>query len=187
MLKPYRTIQDVLASPWAQTPQADRMEQTDRVLRSTRLEDGIYRELHAEDAAINKIERSAGKKLKSFPDLSRDVFQSFYSLMPRRNEEAALSVAARKFNAPILEHITKSEAYPTLKEVCEGRELPAYEAASEFVSAASDELDELMSRLGGRKDALHTLEKLEQGRETAAQRLSELLKQLDASARMIPR
>lgn len=86
MLKPYRTIQDVLASPWAQTPQADRMEQTDRVLRSTRLEDGIYRELHAEDAAINKIERSAGKKLKSFPDLSRDVFQSFYSLMPRRNE-----------------------------------------------------------------------------------------------------
>lgn len=181
MLKPYRTIQDVLASPWAQTPQADRVEQTDRVLRSTRLEDGIYRELHAEDAAMNEIERSAGKKLKSFPDLSRDVFQSFYSLMPRRNEEAALSVAARKFNAPILEHITKSEAYPTLKEVCEGRELPAYEAASEFVSAASDELDELMSRLGGRKDALHTLEKLEQGRETAAQRLSELLKQLDAS------
>lgn len=181
MLKPYRTIQDVLASPWAQMPQADRIEQTDRVLRSTRLEDGIYRELHAEDAAMNEIERSAGKKLKSFPDLSRDVFQSFYSLMPRRNEEAALSVAARKFNAPILEHITKSEAYPTLKEVCEGRELPAYEAASEFVSAASDELDELMSRLGGGKDALHTLEKLEQGRETTAQRLSELLKQLDAS------
>ena len=86
------------------------MEQTDRVLRSTRLEDGIYRELHAEDAAMNEIERSAGKKLKSFPALSRDVFQSFYSLMPRRNEEAALSVAARKFNAPILEHITKSEA-----------------------------------------------------------------------------
>lgn len=86
--------------------------------------------------------RTAGKKLKSFPALSQDVFQSFYSLVPRRNEEISLSVAARKFNAPILEHMTKSEEYPTLKEVCEGRELPAYEAASEFISKVSGELDE---------------------------------------------
>ena len=82
---------------------------------------------------MDEIEQDAEKKLKSFSALSQDVFQSFYSLVPHRNEEASLSVAARKFNAPILEHMTKSEEYPTLKEVCEGRELPAYEAASEFV------------------------------------------------------
>lgn len=68
--------------------------------------------------------------------------------MPRHNDETVLSSAARKFNAPILEHITQSEEYPTLKEVCEGRELPAYEAALEFVSTVSDELAELMSQLG---------------------------------------
>ena len=181
MLKPYRTIQDVLASPWAQQPQAERTERTDCVLRSTKLENNIYHDLRAEDIAMDEIEKSAGEKLKSFPALSRDVFQSFYSLMPRRNDEEVLSAAARKFNAPILEHITQSEEYPTLKEVCEGRELPAYEAAVEFVSAASDELDELMRQLGGKKDALNTLEKLEQAQETAAQRLTELLEQYDAA------
>lgn len=181
MLKPYRTIQDVLASPWAQQPQAERMERTDRVLRSTKLENNIYHDLRAEDTAMDEIERSAGEKLRSFPALSQDVFQSFYSLMPRHNDETVLSSAARKFNAPILEHITQSEEYPTLKEVCEGHELPAYEAAAEFVSAASDELDELMRQLGGKKDALNTLEKLEQAQEAAAQRLTELLEQYDAA------
>ena len=179
MLKPYRTIQDVLASPWARQPQAERTERTDRVLRSTKLENNIYHDLRTEDIAMDEIEQSAGEKLKSFPALSQDVFQSFYSLMPRRNDEEALSAAARKFNAPILEHITQSEEYPTLKEVCEGRELPAYEAALEFVSTVSDELDELMSQLGGKKGALNTLEKLEQAQEAAAQRLSELMEQLD--------
>ena len=181
MLKPYRTIQDVLASPWAQEPQAERMERTDRVLRSTKLENNIYHDLRAEDTAMDEIERSAGEKLRSFPALSQDVFQSFYSLMPRRNNEEALSASARKFNAPILEHITQSEEYPTLKEVCEGRELPAYEAAAEFVSAAAEELDDLMRQLGGKKDAMNTLEKLEQAQEAAAQRLTELLEQYDAS------
>ncbi len=181
MLKPYRTIQDVLASPWARQPQADRVERTDCVLRSTKLENNIYHDLRAEDTAMDEIEKSAGEKLKSFPALSRDVFQSFYSLMPQRNDEAALSAAARKFNAPILEHITQSEEYPTLKEVCEGRELPAYEAAAEFASAASVELDDLMRQLGGKKDALNTLEKLERAQKAAAQRLVELLEQYDAA------
>ena len=181
MLKPYQTIEDVLASPWAQQPQAKRMERTDRVLRSTKLENNIYHDLRAEDTAMDEIERGAREKLRSFPALSQDVFQSFYSLMPRRNNEEALSASARKFNAPILEHITQSEEYPTLKEVCEGRELPAYEAAAEFVSAASDELDELMRQLGGKKDALNTLEKLEQTQEAAAQRLTELLEKYDAA------
>ena len=38
---------------------------------------------------------------------------------------------------PILEHITQSDDYPTLKAVCEGRELPAYEAAAEFTAPVS--------------------------------------------------
>ena len=77
MLKPYQTIEDVLASPWARQPQAERMERTDRVLRSTKLENNIYHDLRAEDTAMDEIERSAGEKLRSFPALSQDVFQSF--------------------------------------------------------------------------------------------------------------
>ena len=59
MLKPYPTIEDVLASPWARQPQAERMERTDRVLRSTKLENNIYHDLRDEDTAMDEIERSA--------------------------------------------------------------------------------------------------------------------------------
>ena len=186
MLKPYRTIQDVLASHWVLSPSAERHQKTDRVLRSTKLESSIYHDLRTEDVAMDEIEQDAEKKLKSFSALSQDVFQSFYSLVPRRNEEASLSVAARKFNAPILEHMTKSEEYPTLKEVCEGRELPAYEAASEFVSKVSGELGDLLPQLAGKQGALHTLEKLEQSEEQAAKRLNDLLEQRSASHRSDP-
>lgn len=186
MLKPYRTIQDALASHWVLSPSAEIHQKTDRVLRSTKLESSIYHDLRTEDAAMDEIEQDAEKKLKSFSALSQDVFQSFYSLAPRRNEEPSLSVAARKFNAPILEHMTKSEEYPTLKEVCEGRELPAYEAASEFVSKVSGELDDLLPQLAGKQGALHTLEKLERAEQQAARRLYELLEQRGAIRRDDP-
>ena len=186
MLKPYRTIQDVLASHWVLSPPAERHQKTDRVLRSTKLESSIYHDLRTEDVAMDEIEQDAEKKLKSFSALSQDVFQSFYSLAPRRNEEASLSVAARKFNAPILEHMTKSEEYPTLKEVCEGRELPAYEAASEFISKVSGELDDLLPQLAGKQGALHTLEKLEQSEDQAVKRLNDLLEQRSVSHRSDP-
>lgn len=183
MLKPYRTIHDVMASSWAQQPFAMNTAQgkTDRVLRSTKLESSIYHDLRCDDACLDEVEQSASEKLRSFPALSQDVFQSFYSLMPRRNDEDLLSVAARKFNAPILEHITQSEEYPALKTVCEGRELPAYEAAAEFVSRVSGQLDDLLSQLGGKQSALNTLEKLEQAEENASNELSGLLEQLRQS------
>lgn len=54
MLKPYRTVQDVLSSPWAQVQRAkSSSQQTDRVLRSTKLEDSIYRDLRMEDTGMD--------------------------------------------------------------------------------------------------------------------------------------
>lgn len=157
MRKTYRKIDDVLQSPLAAIAPPPSQDTTDRVLRSTRLEDSIYTDLRADDGELEQIEQTAGEKLASFPALSRDVFQSFYSLLPRRYGEESLSVTARKFNAPILDHIVQSEDYPALKSVCEGRELPAYEAASEFISQAASELDDLLPDLGGDKNALNTL------------------------------
>ena len=82
--------------------------------------------------------------------------------------------------------MTKSEEYPTLKEVCEGRELPAYEAASEFISKVSGELDDLLPQLAGKQGALHTLEKLEQSEDQAVKRLNDLLEQRSVSHRSDP-
>ena len=126
MRKPYHTIDDVLNSPWAAAGRPPEST-NDRVLRSTKLEDSIYGDLRSGDSDLDQIEQAAEQQLRSFPALSRDIFQSFYSLMPRKNQDDMLSAAARKFNAPILEHVTQSEDYPTLKSVCEGRELPRSE------------------------------------------------------------
>lgn len=177
MRKPYRTIDDVLRSPWAAA--APPAETTlDRVLRSTKLEDSIYNDLRSGDSDLDQIEQAAEKQLRSFPALSRDIFQSFYSLLPRKNQEDMLSAAARKFNAPILDHVMQSEDYPTLKSVCEGRELPAYEAAAEFISKTAGELDGLLSGIGGEKGGLNTLEKLEAAKQKAQEKLSGLLDML---------
>lgn len=181
MLKPYRTIDDVLRSPWAAAEQHGEQPSTDRVLRSTKLEDSIYADMRDGDDGLEQAEGEAAKKLPSFPALFRDVFQSFYSLMPRRNDNDLLSTAARKFNGPILEHITQSEDYPTLKAVCEGRELPAYEAASEFVARTAGELDSLLSSIGGEKNALNTLEKLENAENAARKELAALLERMRAA------
>lgn len=176
MRKPYRTIDDVLNSPW--TVAAPPVKTTDRVLRSTKLEDSIYKDLRAGDGGLDQIEQDAEKKMHSFPALSRDIFQTFYSLMPRKNEAETLSAAAQKFNAPILDHVTQSEDFPTLKSVCEGRELPAYEAASEFISRTAGELDGLLSDIGGDKGGLNTLEKLEAAEKQAQEKLSNLMDML---------
>ena len=176
MRMPYRTIDSVLNSSWAATlPPA---ETTDRVLRSTKLEDRIYRDLRSGDGGLDQIEQEAEKKLRSFSSLSRDIFQTFYSLMPRQNEPETLSAAARKFNVPILDHVTRSEDYPTLKSVCEGRELPAYEAAAEFISKTAEELESLLSNIGGDQGGLNTLGKLEAAEKQAREKLSNLLDML---------
>ena len=176
-MKYYHTVDDVLRSPWA-APNRNISECThgsDRVLRSTKLEDSIYQEMRAGDDVLTQIEESASVKLASFPQLSRDIFQSFYSLMPKRNDEESMSVSARKFNAPILDHVAQSEDYPTLKSICEGRELPAYEAAAEFVKRTAEELDGLLGDLGGDRGALNTLRKLENGQRQAQSDLLALL------------
>lgn len=170
----YHTFDDVLRSPWTEDrPPAETTN--DRVLRSTKLEDSIYSDLRDGDGRMNQIERDAEKHLRSFPALSQDIFQSFYSLMPRKNGEDTLSAAARKFNAPILDHVIGSEDYPTLKSICEGRELPAYEAASEFISRTAEELEGLLSNLGGDKGTLNTLEKLENAQQETRKKLADLL------------
>ena len=178
MKKTYRKIDDVLHAPISDLLPPDTVEKTDRVLRSTRLEDSIYTDLRTGDDSLEQTERTAAEKLASFPALSQDVFQSFYSLLPRQNDSDILSVAARKFNAPILERITQSEDFPTLKAICEGRELPAYEAASEFIARTAGELDSLLSDLGGENNALNTLDKLEKAEEQARWKLIELAERM---------
>lgn len=126
--KAFRTIADVLHSSIAELAALRRKptQKTDRVMRSSKLEDSIYAELREDDTEMDMTENAAVQKLKSFPTLSRDVFQSLYSLAPRRNDADMLTTAAQKFNVPILDHIVQQDDYPTLKNICEGRSLSFY-------------------------------------------------------------
>lgn len=74
--------------------------------------------------------------------------------------------------------MTEDADYPTIKSICEGRELPAYEAASEFTAKIGAQLDNLLPELGGKDGALKTLEKLQAARNQAQQKLTELLAQM---------
>lgn len=185
MLKTYRTIDDVLNAPWS-NPKAllEVMQQgtTDHVLRSTKLEDSIYTDLRSGDGAMDYIEQTASKKLKTFSALSRDIYQSFYSLSPRKVAEDELSTIAKKFNVNILSYVTEQDDYPTMKNICEGRELLSYEATAEFVERIAGELDDLLSDMAGEKGNLRTLEKLENARSEAAAMLYEQLERYNKSA-----
>lgn len=181
MKKWYRTAEDVLRSPLASITSAKHEPKSDRVFKSTRLEDQIYADLRAEDDTLTELEQISQQKLSSFPALSRDVFQSFYSLLPRRNDPNSLSVAAQKFHTKILEHVMQDEDYGTLKTICEGRELPAYEAATEFISRSSSQLDDLMADIGGKENSLNTLQKLTDAQQQAEQELAELLQRMQTA------
>ena len=55
-----------------------------RVLKSTKLEDAAYRDLRRDDEELDALEKACGEKLSTFPALSRDIYQSFYSLNVRQ-------------------------------------------------------------------------------------------------------
>lgn len=95
-----------------------------RVLKSTKLEDAAYRDLRRGDNELDALEKACGEKLSTFPALSRDIYQSFYSLNVRRQPEDAISEQARRFNAPILNEVMDGEDYPAIKAACEGAAAP---------------------------------------------------------------
>lgn len=183
----FHEIEEVLHSPWATTRVVDNTgETTDRVFRSTRLEDTIYNEMRSADSDLTAIEKSAMQSLHSFPALARDIFQSFYSLALRWNDENSLTPAAKKFHTKILTHVTEQDDYPALKNICEGRELPAYEAASEFIARTAGELEDLLAEIGGERGALNTLEKLIAGRDKAVSNLAGILDQYNRTSEASP-
>lgn len=125
----FRSLSDVLGSPLAQTAQtfSPRHAGGHRVLKSTKLEDAAYRDLRRGDNELDALEKACGEKLSTFPALSRDIYQSFYSLNVRRQPEDAISEQARRFNAPILNEVMDGEDYlGRLKELMDGKRKNGY-------------------------------------------------------------
>ena len=150
-----------------------------RVLRSTRLETMIYKDLRERNKnGLDEIEAEGLEKLITFSSLLQDVFQALYSLNPRRNDEDALTTTARQFNAEIINFVMTNNQYPAIKALCEGRELPAYEAVREFAELILDKLDELLGTDSG-GNAAEALNNIEQQRDELKMKLLEAMERGD--------
>jgi uncharacterized protein with von Willebrand factor type A (vWA) domain len=155
--KTFNTIDEALAAFTAFSAERDR-PRSNRIMKSTKLEDMIYADLREGDEVMEKIEDDCAGKLTALRTLPRDVFQCFYSLMPKQRDENELSDAAKAFGAPLIRKMLADDEYSAIKSVCEGRRLPAYEAALAFSEKITENLDELMKSAGGAPSALEKVE-----------------------------
>lgn len=157
-------------------------ERTDRVLSSLRIEDAIYRDARAAvEDVLSSIEEAGIEKLPVIRSLTRDVFQSFYSLNPRMNPPEALSPYARKISKHILDEMMGSDDYAVIKRICEGKPVPSMEATVEFMEWIVGRLDELMSSANGKKNTMDTLNKQENAQENRLDALRRMEEQLSSS------
>ena len=121
------------------------MDPNTHVLRSTRIEKMIYDERREQvKTGLDEVEAYGTAKLDTFPSLVQDMFMALYSLNPQRHEHNTLTTSAREFNVPLLDFVMDSDQYHTLKSLCEGRELIAYEAVNAFAQCMLEKLDELL-------------------------------------------
>ena len=173
--KAFRSIDEVLGSDILTRTRAIKRQGSDRILKSTRLEDKIYSELRTGDAIMDSLESVGGSKLPTFSPLVRDIYQSFYSLNVRKNDEDDLSETAKVINSHIMNEVMNGEDYPSIKSICEGRQLPAYDAATEFAERVTDGLDDLLTAATGNNDMLNTLDRAVQHEEKLAEELEGML------------
>lgn len=147
-------------------------QRSNRALKSLRVEDYIYRDARGPvDDQLTCLEEANRDKYPLIGDLTRDVFQAFYSMQPRFRPEEELSPFARKMSRHILDDVMRSEDYDIIKATCEGKPYPTMEATLEFMERVCDRLDELMDAANGSNNALNTLDKQEKAQD---QRLDDL-------------
>lgn len=165
----------LMAAAWfAKKKQQKLPENKDQVLKSRRIEDEIYRQARASDERLDKIRRDCVPKLPVVENLSRDVYQSLYTLDVRHNEQSELSPLVRRFNRHILGEVMKSPDYPAMKSICEGRGYPAMEATAEFMEQVAGRLDDLLAAANGDNNALDALQSQERRQTEYLQQLQQL-------------
>ncbi|MDL2288643.1 VWA domain-containing protein [Oscillospiraceae bacterium OttesenSCG-928-F05] len=175
---PYKTLAEVFSSGIG-----DSFKPTaagTRVYKSKKLDDLMYADLrNTYDLGLDELEAEGTEKLSSYPSLTRDTFQSFYSLSPKKHDEQDMSAVTRQFNLAIMDKITQSDEYPMIKKYCEGRSVLAYEAVRDFSRQLMDNLNDLLSpeNDAGAKKALDVLEHLEKRRSDLQEKMAPMLTQ----------
>lgn len=172
-----KSIEEILSGDFQSKIEEDKKPKTHRVLKSTKIEQAIFDDL-AEDAdELQEYEEQGEKKLASFKSLVNDVFQSIYGLRPRFEDEENMSDLSMTFNKGILSELMSDSQYTAIKQVCEGKELPAIGATEEFTEKLLKNLSGLMNKATGGKGQVNALDVMEQDKTELREQLIELIKQ----------
>ncbi len=176
----YKFIEDVLSGLSSLT-QKTTGEKTDRVLKSTRIEQAIYEDLSSDADGLARYASEGSEKLKSFSSLVNDVFQSVYGLRARYTDDSDLSALSKSLNKTILGDLMSDESYAAVKSVCEGKELPAIGATEEFTEKLVENLDDVLSKTTGGKGKADALDKMQDDETALQEKLQELLKKRETT------
>lgn len=175
----FETIEELLSCKGSVFEQINR-QKSDRILKSTKIEQVIFDDLHAESEELSHREEIGRQKLKTFDSLVNDVFQSIYGITPKYVEEEQVSLLARRFNKNILEELMSDDDYAAIKNICEGKEMPAIEATEEFTDSILENLDELMHKATGGNGKVDTLGKLERDKQELFEKTLALLEKMES-------
>lgn len=176
-MKHFTGIDEVLSSDFGLLSDgyAER-QKTDRVLKSTKIEQAIYEDLSSDCDELSHYEEEGKTKLKTFDSLINDVFQSVYGLTAKYTPEEDMSALSKSFNKGVLENLMSDDNYSAIKSVCEGKELPAIGATEEFTATLLDNLDDIMRKTTGGKGKVDALGNMEESKLELLRQLSELMK-----------
>lgn len=165
----FKSIRDILNSDILS--ETKDIGYSDRVLKSTRLEREIFRDIRNKTPEIKQLEEEGRPILSLIKQLINDVFQAFYTITPKMLDDKDLSPAAKNVNKVILTKLMTQEEYATKKSVCEGYEIPALEATIVFMRELMPNLKDMVKSLSGGEDRINTMEQM-------AEQCSELLAEL---------
>ena len=173
----FKTIDEVLSSDFGMVADGySEKRKTDRVLKSTKIEQAIFEDLSSDCEELSEYEAKGKDKLKTFGSLINDVFQSVYGIIPRYTDEGDMSALSKSFNKGILENLMADDNYSSVKSVCEGKELPAIGATEEFTEKLLLNLDSIMRKTTGGKGKVDALNEMEKSKQELLEQLSALLK-----------
>ena len=173
----FKSIEEILSSDFGLLSDGyTEKQKTDRVLKSTKIEQAIFEDLSSDCAELPEYEKEGKTKLKTFDSLINDVFQSVYGLTPKYTADEDMSSLSRSFNKGILENLMSDDNYAAIKSVCEGKELPAIGATEEFTATLLGNLDDIMRKTTGGKGKVDALGNMEEVKQELLNQIAELLK-----------
>ena len=181
-MEQFNTVEEILNGGFEKIRKMVSEDLSDRVLKSTKIEQMIFDDLYSESDCLKEYERKGKDKLKSFDSLINDVFQSVYGLNTKYIDDAEMTPISRRFNKNILSDMMADEEYGAIKNVCEGKELPALSATEEFTENLLNNLSSLINEAVGGKDKINAIDKIKENRKGLSEKLENLIERRNNAA-----